>query len=151
MLRSVIFLAIALAACSKEPVQPVITTTNTNTEQRVIVERLRAPLEQVSDTPANGIAEFVYNPVDETSQLVLRLNVEPKEGMYYQAWLKDSTTNEWLSAGILKSASNNARHTSSAVINKDARSFSTVVVTEQGVGTQSREAIIAQAEFNNGN
>lgn len=149
MLRYAIFSLIIFTACTQQVAE--VKPTTTNTSSKIIVERLRSPLEPTSDVPLNGIAEFIYNPVDNTSQLVLRLNIEPKDGLYYQAWLKDSKTNEWLSAGTLKSASNNARHSSSAVINKDARRFSTVIVTEQVVGTQSLEAIVAQAEFTSSN
>jgi hypothetical protein len=136
---------ILLAACSTS--LDVSQTTEAPSNQAVAhpVQIMNGVLISEGAVPLNGVAEFMYKPEFNTSILKITLNIEPKDSINYQAWLKNPSNNEWLSAGALRNPGNNARFTSSAELAVDARQFTEVLVTEQPVGTESRDTIVARA------
>ena len=65
--------------------------------------------------------------------------------MYYQAWLTDEATNEWLTVGALNSFASDARHVSTYESKDDLRRFTQLKITKQPIGSESRELIVAEA------
>lgn len=142
-LRYALLFILITACTSKSPVTSVTVPKIVNEQQAL--QLYNGVITGEGETRANGIAEFIYNLTANTSLLKISLNIEPKDAINYQVWLKNPTNNEWLSAGALRNPNNNARFTSSAELPMDARMFTEVLVTEQPVGTESRDNIVAKA------